>query len=107
MSQDPDPEDGDGAVVLPWVAPNLGDVSYREVGYILRVLDIGRLIEKGPGKTEMGLVAEVLLSRSLMEKTQAVAQVEPGHPLVDARLRSSWKEVWMASMKACESGNVL
>ena len=69
MSQEPDPEDGDGAVVLPGVAPDFGDMSDREVGYVFRLLDTRRLIEKGPGKTKMRLVAEVLLPHHLTEQT--------------------------------------
>ncbi len=103
-SQEPDPEDGGGAVVLPRVAPNLGDVSDCELGYVFRAIDAARLVEKGPCKTEMGLVAEVILGLDLIEHTETVAQIELGHPPEEARSRNSRKETWRASMKACVSG---
>jgi len=104
MSQEPDPEDGGRAVVLPRVAPNLGDVSDREIGHVFRVVDAARLVEQDPCKTEMGLVAEVIPGLDLIEQPETVAQIELSHPPEDARPANSRKERWRASMKACVSG---
>lgn len=105
--EESDPKDRDRAVVLSRVAAKFGDVPDGDTCDLLGVLETVGQVEKCPCEAEMSLVAKVLLGLCLMEKAEAISQVESGHPVADARSRNSWKETRMALMNASESGRVL
>ena len=105
--EDPDPENCDSAVVLVGVATEFGDMADGEARDKLSRFDVVGAVEERPSEAEMGLVTEVLCCPGLMKKTEAIAQVELGHPAAEASSRNSWNEAWMALMSASESGKVL
>jgi hypothetical protein len=75
MIQEPNPEHGDGGVVLAGIASDGGCVPDGETDEPLRVGPILGLVEHRPGKTEMGLVPEVLALACLLHQAEAIGEI--------------------------------
>jgi hypothetical protein len=75
----PDPEHGDGGVVLGWVATDVGRVPNREAGDSFGVLQVIGLLQHGPCETKMSLVPEVATLARLLHHSQPVGEIEVAH----------------------------
>lgn len=79
MFDKPDPEQGDGGVVLGWVAADVGRVTNRQAGDPLGILQVIGLVEHCPRETKMSLVPEVATLACLLHHPQPIGEIEAAH----------------------------
>jgi hypothetical protein len=75
MMEEPDPEDGEGGVVLVRVSPDARCMPDRETRDALGVGQVVRLVQDLPGEAEVCLVTEIPSLPGLLHHSQAVGEV--------------------------------
>jgi hypothetical protein len=79
MREQPDPEHGDGGVILGRVTADVGRMADRQAGDPLGIFHVVGFFEHSPGESEMGLVPEISTLSRLLHHPQPVGEIEIAH----------------------------